>query len=73
MRRYVPLAGEWWEHREHTAANTVYEREREPRWSGLYDAAGVKLFAVNEMEPIGFRMEAKMKGTKKKPGKKKGC
>lgn len=78
MKRYVVRASEWWEHQEHRAGLTVHESDREPRWSGLYDAAGNKLFAVDEMEPIGFRMEESMKKPVKMPmkpkgGKKKGC
>lgn len=34
---------------------TVYEDAREPQDTGLLDAAGVRLFRVNEPEPIGFR------------------
>lgn len=83
MRRYVTLAEDWFEHREHAVAHTVYEAERTPRWSGLYDANGIKLYATEDRQPVGFRLapaqqnsnqEASMKGTKKKPGKGgKGC
>lgn len=35
-------------------ARTVYERDRSPIVTGLYDAAGNELFAVEEVDPIGF-------------------
>lgn len=34
---------------------TVYEDAREPQDTGLLDAAGVRLFRVNDPEPMGFR------------------
>lgn len=35
---------------------TVFEPERGPRDTGLLDANGVKLYASEEREPIGFRV-----------------
>lgn len=52
MRRYVEDLGE--ECTDIGMAHTVYEPDSNPRPTGLLDINGNKLFAVNEMEPIGF-------------------
>lgn len=36
---------------------TVFEVEGAPRDTGIYDASGVKLYAVEDREPIGFRVK----------------
>jgi hypothetical protein len=57
MRRYVtrPTA-QWWEDAKGSdhLARTVHEQDRSPRDTGLLDAGGQKLFAVDAMDPIGF-------------------
>lgn len=35
-------------------ARTVHEQDRSPRPTGLLDAHGDEIFAVDEAEPIGF-------------------
>ena len=39
---------------ENYLARTVFEAERVPRDTGLLDWTGTKLFAVDEMDRIGF-------------------
>lgn len=55
--RYVvmPTLG-WWEEADakQYLARTIHEEERTARSTGLLDANGVKLYAVNETQPIGF-------------------
>lgn len=70
MKRYVTKAGwspDWWLHEPQNGL-TVFERDA-PRKTGLLDAQGNELFAVDEMEPIGFRMEVAMKKPVKMPMK----
>jgi hypothetical protein len=59
-RRYVKAwyhYGEWRDEGSGSATIDVIERERAPEWTGLYDAAGVKIMAVDEPPPIGFLRE----------------
>ena len=42
-----------------TTAGTVYEPEPTPRWTGLYDVGGEKLYAVEERGPVGFALPGK--------------
>lgn len=35
-------------------AHTVFEPDPSPRPTGLFDVSGNELYAVDEMEPIGF-------------------
>lgn len=54
-----PRAGEVMDHDRGEAAHTattVFEPEPEPIWIGIYDAAGEKVYAIEEREPIGFRL-----------------
>lgn len=63
--RYVTLAKppKGWASEPHVPEDrpncTVYEAEREPRDTGLLDASGVRLFAVEDREPIGFQIGGK--------------
>ena len=54
MRRYLPMAS--WEdnYRLHVPSMTVMSQEPQEKFSGLYDANGNKLYAVERSEPIGF-------------------
>lgn len=58
MTRYVSLgmpATAWWDAKgSDYLARTVMEPERQPRDTGLLDASGQKLFAIEETNPIGF-------------------
>ncbi len=56
-RRYVTAwyhDGEWRDEGGGSATIDVIERERAPEWTGLLDARGVKIMAVDEAPPIGF-------------------
>lgn len=58
-RRYMTKAwepdGEWtYEEAREPGVITVFEPDRDPAWTGLYDAAGVRIMAVDEASPIGF-------------------
>lgn len=56
MTRYVamPTVG-WWEaDAKNYLARTIHEEERQPRDTGLLDANGVKLYAVDDRRRIGF-------------------
>jgi hypothetical protein len=35
---------------------TVFEREPEPVFSGIYDANGAALYSIEERDPIGFKV-----------------
>lgn len=37
-----------------STAGTVYERDAQPKWTGLYDHGGNRLYAFDEREPLGF-------------------
>lgn len=52
----MPTAARWsdWIDAENYLARTVHEQEPERRDTGLLDAAGVKLWRVEEKRPIGF-------------------
>lgn len=58
MSRYVamPNAGEWWDMARATdyLARTVHEDEPKPVDTGLLDANGVKLYRVEDRQPVGF-------------------
>lgn len=43
-----------WEERLPSTTIQVLEKSAEPRWTGLYDHSGLELYAVEEMDPIGF-------------------
>jgi hypothetical protein len=55
VRRYV-IRAEWWEDAKGSdhLARTVHEAERSPRDTGLVDASGSKIFAMDDRDPIGF-------------------
>ena len=59
-RRYVTLHrranDEWWDEADacDSLAKTVYERDAEPRPTGLLDKQGNELFCIDEMDPVGF-------------------
>ncbi|WP_290497653.1 hypothetical protein [Hyphomonas sp. UBA4494] len=56
MRRYVPRPRLAYYEADATdyLARTVYERDTSPMPTGLYDGAGNELFAVEEIDPVGF-------------------
>jgi hypothetical protein len=57
IRRYVTLwspVGEWTGEPQGSATMDVFERDRSPRPTGLVDAKGRELFAVDERGPVGF-------------------
>ena len=62
MRRYVAIARppRAWDSDEGAMTErpsmTVYEPAPEPRDTGLIDAQGVRIYAFEEREPIGFRV-----------------
>ena len=59
MRRYIresairPQA-DWLDAEPFKPSLTVYEPDTTPRFTGLYDKDGTRLFAVAERAPIGF-------------------
>lgn len=61
MRRYVTAwepAGEWTGAKAYGSTTIdVFEREREPSWTGLYDARGVRIMAVDDRPAFGFLRE----------------
>lgn len=63
MKRYVTVSESgpsrsWWAWEELKGtdhlARTVVESERQPKDTGLLDPYGVKLFSVDERQPVGF-------------------
>jgi len=53
-RQYMAMS-EWWETRARDSlATQIYEADRSPVFTGLYDAAGNKLFRHDAPNPIGF-------------------
>lgn len=60
MRRYRVLARSesdwrWFEDQDRSPPPiTIYEIDRGPRRTGLYDAAGNDIYAVEHVDPIGF-------------------
>lgn len=42
------------EYRIHVPSCTVISQEPEQKFSGLYDASGNRLYAVEASEPVGF-------------------
>lgn len=56
MKRYVTKAARWhdWIDSETYLARTVLEPDPTPRETGLLDANGNKLYAVEELDQIGF-------------------
>jgi hypothetical protein len=66
MRKYVVRADSesgdrWFEPEPRTSPLTVFEPSDEPQDTGLLDAQGNKLMAVNELDPIGLVREFKAK------------
>ncbi len=59
-RRYMTkprprLDSDWYEaDAVQSLARTVHEADNSPYPTGLFDASGNELYAVDEMEPIGF-------------------
>lgn len=58
-RRYIAITrprGDWLGAVDATdyLARTVYEAEPSPRATGLFDASGTELYAVDEVDPVGF-------------------
>lgn len=54
-RTYFPAVGDDWEISPlDRVSMDVIEGDREPRFSGLYDANGNRMMVRNEREPIGF-------------------
>jgi len=57
-RRYVTgwyHEGEWRDERRGGPASVdVFEPEPEPFWTGILDARGHRIMAVNELGPVGF-------------------
>jgi hypothetical protein len=57
-RRYVvgwQPSGEWTEDKAYGSTTMeVVETLREPTWTGLLDARGNRLMAVDERPPVGF-------------------
>lgn len=58
MKRYVTAwqpAGEWTADKAYGSTTMeVFEPEREPKWTGLYDGRGVKIMAVDDRPIMGF-------------------
>lgn len=47
-------AWHWSDETAQKTGQTIHEEERKPRDTGLLDASGVKLFAIDVRDPIGF-------------------
>lgn len=55
MRTYVTRPRlDWLDDKPFLPALSVYEAEAPPRETGLYDASGQKLYAVEDRQTIGF-------------------
>lgn len=53
MPRYVTRASDGWIDEGRTAREIIVE-DIEPKFSGLYDATGQKLYRADERIPVGF-------------------
>lgn len=56
MKRYIRVRADWYENddKSFTPDLTVYEPDRSPQWSGLYDSDGTRLYSYEEGQPVGF-------------------
>lgn len=58
MRRYLALAARPtssdWLYPTQVPSITVHEPERAPKPTGLFDARGVPIFAIDDRAPLGF-------------------
>ncbi len=56
-KTHYTIGQEWLETRaRESLATTVFEPDETPVFTGLYDAAGNKLFRETEREKIGFNL-----------------
>jgi hypothetical protein len=54
MKSYRTVLGHTDDWRSNVPSCTVISQERQERFSGLYDAYGNRLYAVDAPEPVGF-------------------
>ena len=55
MPRYFPCAGYDWIEEGATAREILIEDD-EPKFSGLYDSEGRKLYRASDRIPVGFKV-----------------
>lgn len=56
MPRYITRSG-YFDIEEAATAREIIVEDDEPKFSGLYDAAGQKLYRASERVPFGFHVE----------------